>query len=187
MARHIRTEKLRDRTLMAPGPHRLVPLVEEDDGPFWEGCRQGRLLVQACAACGHRRFPPRPMCPRCRSTEVRWDEMTGRATIWSFVVVHPPVLPAYEGDAPYNVIVVALDEDPTLRLVGNLVTAADRPPNETDPAAITIGAPVQVVFPPPLAGTTGGVVPAGTATRADEPGSDGSSGIVLPRWTPAPP
>jgi uncharacterized OB-fold protein len=48
--------------------------------------------------------------------------------------------------APYNVVVVALDEDPTLRMVGNLVTSAEGPINEVDPATIEIGAPVRVVF-----------------------------------------
>jgi uncharacterized OB-fold protein len=72
--------------------------------------------------------------------------MSGRGTIWSFIVPHPPLLPAYQELAPYNVIVVALDEDPTLRMVGNLVATPDGPINEVDPATIRIGDPVRVVF-----------------------------------------
>lgn len=72
--------------------------------------------------------------------------MSGRGTIWSFIVPHPPLLPAYQELAPYNVIVVALDEDPTLRMVGNLVERPDGPINEVDPATIRIGDPVRVVF-----------------------------------------
>jgi uncharacterized protein len=72
--------------------------------------------------------------------------MSGRGTIWSFIVPHPPLLPAYQELAPYNVIVVALDEDPTLRMVGNLVDRPDGPINEVDPATIRIGEPVRVVF-----------------------------------------
>jgi uncharacterized protein len=72
--------------------------------------------------------------------------MSGRGTIWSFIVPHPPLLPAYQDLAPYNVIVVALDEDPTLRMVGNLVASPDGPINEVDPATIRIGDPVRVVF-----------------------------------------
>jgi uncharacterized protein len=86
------------------------------------------------------------MCPRCRALKFRWDEMSGRGTIWSFIVPHPPLLPAYQELAPYNVIVVALDEDPTLRLVGNLVERPDGPINEVDPATIQIGDPVRVAF-----------------------------------------
>lgn len=125
----------------------LLPDLETEDGaPFWEGTARGELLVQTCGACGKWRFPPRPMCPHCRSTETRWEPASGRATIWSFVVPHPPLLPAYAELAPYNVIVVALDEDPSIRMVGNLLASPDGAINEIDPATIRIGAPVRVVF-----------------------------------------
>ena len=70
------------------------------------------------------------MCPRCQSTELEWIPMSGRATVWSFVVPHPPLLPAFAELAPYNVVVVALDEDPNLRLVGNLVASPGGAINE---------------------------------------------------------
>ena len=127
----------------------LLPDPEDvDAGPFWKGTARGELLVQACDHCGERRMPPRPMCPHCRSTRPRWDRMSGLGTIWSFVVPHPPLLPAYQQLAPYNVITVALDEDPSLRFVGNLVTRVGGAINEIDPSTIRIGEPVQVVFEP---------------------------------------
>jgi len=86
------------------------------------------------------------MCPHCRSVDTRWDIASGRATIWSFVVPHPPLLPAYAEIAPYNVIVVALDEDPTIRMVGNLLASPDGAINEIDPATIQIGEAVRVVY-----------------------------------------
>ena len=125
----------------------LLPDTEDEvAAPFWAGTARGELLVQACAACGAWRMPPRPMCPRCRSVELRWDTTSGRATIWSFIVAHPPLLPAYAELAPYNAIVVALDEDPTIRFVGNLLARAEGAINEVDPATIEIGTPVRVVF-----------------------------------------
>jgi uncharacterized OB-fold protein len=139
----------------------LLPGADEDSGPFWDAARRGELRMQACRRCGRLRFPPRPMCPWCRSLEADWPLVSGRGTIWSFVVAHPPLLPAYAALAPYNVVVVALDEDPTLRLVGNLVASAEGPINEVDPDTIEIGAPVRVVFAPV--------------------GDD----AVLPRWVPA--
>jgi uncharacterized OB-fold protein len=126
----------------------LPDLEDETSAPFWAGTARGELLVQACTDCGAWRMPPRPMCPRCRSIAVHWEPTTGSGTIWSFIVPHPPLLAAYSELAPYNAIVVALDDDPTIRFVGNLVTAADGPINEIDPATITIGEPVRVVFAP---------------------------------------
>ncbi|HVN86732.1 MAG TPA: OB-fold domain-containing protein [Candidatus Binatia bacterium] len=127
----------------------LLPDPEDDDAaPFWQGAARGELRVQTCASCGRRRMPPRPMCPSCRSLDHDWHTLSGRGTIWSFVVAHPPLLPAYQALAPYNVITVALDEDPSLRLVGNLVARPDGPINEIDPTTIRIGDRVQVVFQP---------------------------------------
>jgi len=41
-----------------------------------------------------------------------------------------------------------VEEDPTIRFVGNLVTSPEGPINEVDPASIEIGEPVRVVFAP---------------------------------------
>jgi uncharacterized OB-fold protein len=124
----------------------LPDLRDPTTAPFWEGCARGELLVQACASCGLRRMPPRPMCPRCRSLEIRWEPTSGRGRVWSFIVPHPPLLPAFAEVAPYNAIIVELDEDPLIRFAGNLVASADGEINEIDPTTITIGEPVQVVF-----------------------------------------
>jgi uncharacterized OB-fold protein len=67
--------------------------------------------------------------------------MSGRGVLWSWVIAHPPLLPAYAEKAPYNVIVVQLDEDPTIRMVGNL---------DDDPDAVGIGGAVRVTFPEPV-------------------------------------
>ncbi len=124
----------------------LPDLDDEVNAEFWAGTARGELLVQACAACGQWRMPPRPMCPHCRSLDVEWIATDGRGTIWSFIVPHPPLLPAYADLAPYNAIIVALDQNPRIRFVGNLLARPDGPINEIDPATIRIGEPVTVTF-----------------------------------------
>jgi uncharacterized OB-fold protein len=124
----------------------LVPTPDEESAGFWEGTKAGELRMQACRRCGRRRNPPRPMCPHCQSTERGWDVMSGTGTVWSYVIPHPPLLPAYQPYAPYNVITVSLDDDPNLRVVGNLVTEAGAPLNGIDPHSVQIGEPVRVVF-----------------------------------------
>ena len=136
----------------------LLPAPDDDSAPFWDYCAQGELRVQQCTGCRQLRMPPRPMCPRCRSLESTWAPTSGRGRIWSWVVPHPPLLAAYAEVAPYNVVVVELDDDPTIRFVGNVVATPDGPLNEVDPATVAIGQPVQVCFAPPV------------------------DGIVLPRW-----
>jgi uncharacterized OB-fold protein len=126
----------------------LPDLDDETTAPFWAGTARGELLVQACGSCRTWRMPPRPMCPVCRSTAVEWVPTKGTGTVWSIAIPHPPLLPAYAELAPYNVIVVALDEDPTIRFIGNLVARPDGPINEVDPHSIEIGDPVRVTFQP---------------------------------------
>lgn len=132
----------------------LRPRLDEDSRPFWTWCAQGELRTQRCASCGRWRFPPRPRCPWCRSADAAWERLSGRGTVWSFVVAHPPLLAAYAEQASYNVIVVQLDDDPSLRMVGNLVTGPGAPLDSVDPHTITIGEAVEGVFsrltdPPP--------------------------------------
>ena len=128
----------------------LTPWVDDDSEPFWAATASGELRMQACRSCRRLRFPPRPMCPWCRSLDCEWPLMSGLGTLWSFVIAHPPLLPAYAAVAPYNVVVVSLDEDPRLRLVGNLVSAPDGAfgVDHVPPSTIEIGAPVQAVFQP---------------------------------------
>jgi len=139
----------------------LTPVVDDDGAPFWQYAAQGELRVQACSDCGELRFPPRPCCPHCQSFTSEWRRMSGKGRVWSYVIPHPPLLPAYAEQAPYNAIVVELAEAPGIRLVGNLVTAPDAPLNSLPPERIRIGAKVQVVF-----------------TQAP----DGDQDIALPRW-----
>lgn len=130
----------------------------EEEAPFWEGVERGEIRVQHCLRCDRPRFPPRPFCPWCQSPDSAWQPASGRGTLWSYVIAHPPLVPPFAELAPYNVIVVALEEDPQIRMVGNLVAQAQGPINQMKPDQIRIGARVRVVF------------------------SEGPGGLRLPRW-----
>jgi uncharacterized OB-fold protein len=117
---------------------RPLPLLDDASAPHWEAAARGELRIQRCEPCGHWRFPPRPLCPRCRSDGVEWRAVSGRGTVYSFVVVHGPVLPAFAERVPFAVVLVELEEDPQLRLVGNLL--------DVPPERVRIGMPVTVDF-----------------------------------------
>lgn len=132
-------------TANAPG-ELLLPWIDEDAAPFWEGTRRGELRIPRCPGTGRLFFPPRPFSPFAPGREPEWATVSGRGTLWSFVVPHPPLLPQFAALAPYNVIAVALEEDPRVRLVGNLVAREGGAINEVDPATLRIGTPLRVVF-----------------------------------------
>jgi uncharacterized OB-fold protein len=113
-----------------------LPAVTEDGAPYWAATRAGELRVQRCAACGHLRFPPSVVCPKCLAFGHEWTKLSGRGTIWSFIIVHRPQHPGFFADAPYNVAIVELEEG--IRMHTNVVECA----NED----LKIGLPVEVVF-----------------------------------------
>lgn len=100
-------------------PARPVPLPDDASAGFWDACAQHRLVIQRCDACGVLRHPPRPMCPSCSSFDAGWVDASGRAKVWSWVIAHKPVLPAFAEKVPYNVVVVELEEG--VRMIGNII------------------------------------------------------------------
>ncbi|MFE0515287.1 Zn-ribbon domain-containing OB-fold protein [Streptomyces sp. NPDC058964] len=126
----------------------LSPVTDSDGAPFWEYAARGELRVQTCGDCGEPRFPPRPCCPYCRSFVSEWRKTEGRGRIWSYVRPHPPLLPDYAALAPYNVVLVELDELPRIRLVGSLVSEAGAALDSVAESRVRIGARVQAVFDP---------------------------------------
>jgi len=132
--------------MTAPVPQLLLPDLDADSAPFWQAAAAGELRVQRCEGCGLLRFPPRPMCARCRSLSSSWPAVSGRGTLWSWVVAPPPLLPAYLPYAPYPVAVVELAEGPDLRMVGSLVAEQGAPLGSVDPATLRIGMALHVVF-----------------------------------------
>jgi len=113
-----------------------LPVVTEENRPFWEGCRQGKLLLQYCDQCQQHQFYPRLYCMHCGSSNVRWVSASGRGVIYSYTVIHQNKSPEFVQDTPYNVVVVQLAEGP--RLMSTIV--------ETDLAELRIDLPVTVVF-----------------------------------------
>jgi uncharacterized OB-fold protein len=76
--------------------------------PFWEACREGKLLFQRCQNCGKAVFDPAVACRFCLSTELTWEESEGEGSIYSWSVVWRPQTPAFT--VPYAVIIVDMDE-----------------------------------------------------------------------------
>ena len=113
---------------------RLAPLVTVDSQFFWDGIKDHKLLIQACAECGKLRHPPRPMCPHCNSLSWNAIESSGRGAVFSFVMPQHPPYPWF--DYPYIVVLVDLDEG--IRLVSNLCDVA--------PDDVSIGMRVEVFY-----------------------------------------
>lgn len=115
-----------------------LPTLTDENRPFWDACRAQRLDMQQCDDCGHVRFPINHVCPRCLSDRYHWQTLSGRGTVFSYIVFHQVYNKAFAEDVPYNVALVQLDEGP--RMYSNVVGV----PND----AVKVGDRLEVVFDP---------------------------------------
>ncbi|MEU4487534.1 OB-fold domain-containing protein [Streptomyces purpurascens] len=81
---------------------------------YWDAAAEGRLLIRRCRACGRAHHYPREFCPRCWSEDVVWEPASGRATLYTWSVVHRNDLPPFAERTPYVAAVVDLAEGPRM-------------------------------------------------------------------------
>ena len=104
--------------------------------PFWDGVKQHKLLVQKCSSCGKLRHVPKPLCPDCLSQEYTWAPLSGRGQVYSYTVMHRAPATSFEGDLPYVVALVELQEG--VRIMSNIV--------HCPPDRVKVGMRVRVVY-----------------------------------------
>ncbi len=76
---------------------------------FFEGLSEGKVYATRCRKCGEMYFPPQAICPRCRSSEVEWVELSGEGKLLTYtkIYVKPKSFSHY---SDYVVAVGRLDE-----------------------------------------------------------------------------
>ncbi len=115
---------------------RLVPPTTALSEPYWEAAKNGQLLFQECAACGNTSFPPRSICAACNADALEWKESTGKGTVYTYTIARRAPHPVFAQQCPMVIAVIDLEEG--FRMMSNVVNC--------DPAAVSVGMPVQVSF-----------------------------------------
>lgn len=82
--------------------------------------------------------PPQLTCPNCYSEQFEWVKLSGRGSIYTFIVVHQPGTSVFLPLVPYNIVQVTQEEAPNIRIVGNVVG--------TDNSKLKVGMHVKAVF-----------------------------------------
>lgn len=113
-----------------------VPVPDEISRFYWDAAKAGQLSVQRCSTCRRYLFPPSVACPRCLTETLVPTPVSGRGRVHAFTVARQAFDPSFQ--VPYVLALVEIDEDPDVRILTNLV--------QSDPAAVTGGAAVEVVF-----------------------------------------
>ncbi|MCU1452009.1 MAG: hypothetical protein JWN46_155 [Acidimicrobiales bacterium] len=117
---------------------RPLPELTPANDWFWTSGADGRLRIQGCTECATLVHPPVPICPRCRSRAWKPTPVSGRGTVVGCTVNAHPWLPGFDLDPPYAIAVVALAENPDVRLTTNIVGC--------EPDEVHVGQEVAVRF-----------------------------------------
>ncbi|BBU21169.1 Zn-ribbon domain-containing OB-fold protein [Mycobacterium xenopi] len=109
-----------------------IPVPDPDTAPFWEGLKDGKLMLCRCDDTGKWIHPP---LERSRFTggPVHFEQASGEGTLFSYIVARQPLVPGRT--PPYVIGIVELAEQPGLRI--NAIIAVD-------PAEVRIGQPVRM-------------------------------------------
>ena len=115
------------------------PVPDELTKPFWDGCNEGRLVLQNCKPCHRLNFPAKTACTQCGSGDnFEWREVKGLGKITGYGVVNDSRIRQLQEQQPFNLAVISLYEDPEILFYSHL---PGLPPNE-----VPIGADVEVFF-----------------------------------------
>jgi uncharacterized OB-fold protein len=102
-----------------------------------------KLAAARCTRCGALFLPPRAICPKCRHDVMEWVEVSGRGKLAAYTSIYiGPAFMVEQGfnrENPYLTGIVALEE-------GIQISARITGLDPKNPAAVQIGAPVQVEF-----------------------------------------
>jgi hypothetical protein len=115
-----------------------VPQPTQLTEPFWQACHEGRLDLQRCGTCARMRFYPAATCPYCASAGGTWETLSGRGTIYSWIVTYKSPDPYWMQHVPFVTAIVELDEQEDLYLPGLLT--------DVDPDDVAAGMPVELWF-----------------------------------------
>ena len=119
-------------------PSKPLPAITPLEAPHWEATTRGELFVQRCAECARWHWPSATRCPGCGADALGWERASGLGKVHTYTVIHAAGHPAFDGEVPYNVTVVELDEGPLM--LTNLVGVALED--------IVVDLPVEVTFDP---------------------------------------
>lgn len=114
---------------------RVIPTPTPETKHYWDGAKEGKLMLQKCNDCSDNYFPPRPFCPKCGSRSVQEFQASGKGSLYSYVINH---LPSPGFTPPFAIAVVELEEGP--RLMSNIVEC------EQTPEALELDMALEVTF-----------------------------------------
>ena len=97
---------------------RPLPRPTPTTQPFWDGAKKKKLMLQYDPVSRRYQFWPRSCSVRTGKRNLKWQQVSGKGTLYSFTETHVPTA-GFEGKTPYLIGLVELDEG--VRIIANLV------------------------------------------------------------------
>ena len=116
------------------GKNDVFPFTIEQ---FYKFLSEKKIMAAQCIDCGAKFLPPRPICSRCYSENLRWVELKTRGRLVTYTIIH--VAPKrFQELIPYAYGIIELEDG--LRLPGMI--------KNVDHEKIKIGMELEVDFEP---------------------------------------
>lgn len=123
---------------MTTGYNKPIPVPQGESDYYWEKAKAHELWLRQCDDCGNAYFYPRDISPCCFSKNTSWTQASGRATLFTYAIVHRPPHPGFREDAPFVTAIVELEEGP--KMPTNIVIDDPTPEN------LEVGMALEVTF-----------------------------------------
>jgi uncharacterized OB-fold protein len=128
--------------MIAPDSHSAHALAPDTEWPplkpFWQAAKSGELRLPQCEKCGTFNWYPSSECRACGRDSFTWVSLSGKGSLFAWVVVRRALHPDFANFEPYVVGIVTLAEDESVRMVSRLLVDADAP--------LAFGMPMNATF-----------------------------------------
>ena len=123
---------------MTTGYNKPIPVPQVESDVYWQKAKDHELWLRNCNDCGNAYFYPRDISPCCFSRNTDWRQASGKATLYTYAIVHRAPHMGFVGDVPFVTAMVELEEGPIMPT--NIVIDDPTPEN------LQIGMALEVVF-----------------------------------------
>jgi uncharacterized OB-fold protein len=76
---------------------------------FVKYLEEGKIMATRCSRCGKLYFPPRADCPEDLSTDMKWEQLSGKCQLLTYTTAHfAPT--GFQDDLPYTIALAQCEE-----------------------------------------------------------------------------
>jgi uncharacterized OB-fold protein len=103
------------------------PSADGLDQPYWDGLREGKLVLQRCGTCARWIWGPQWICGACHTLDPQWEAVEPAGTVYSWSRSWYPFITELADRTPYVTVLVELPGAGDRRVLGILL--GDEPEN----------------------------------------------------------